>query len=312
MQNDTQIPTILEQEPLAKRTAWRIGGPARYYAEPTTPEELRNLLLWAADREEAIFVLGGGSNLLIRDSGFPGLVIRYRAREWTIEQTDDDKALLKVQAAAPMAGTVRRVSAQGWGGLVWAEGLPGTLGGGVYGNAGCYGGDFASVLQRAWLLVPDDKGDYQVEEWSPSRLAYGYRTSSLKRQAVANPAPHGRINPLVLAAELQLERDEPAVLEATMARIASERKGKTPVGSSCGSVFKNPEGTSSGRLIEQAGLKGRTCGAAMVSERHANYIVNRGGASSDDVLQLIDIIRSEVLRQFGLELELEVVVIGQA
>ncbi len=295
---------IIENEPLARHSSWRIGGPARYYAEAANEEEVQQALAWAQEQGVPVFLLGGGTNLLIRDSGFPGLVLRYVARQWELKELSADQGLLYVAAGAPMAGTVRRVAAMGWAGLEWAEGLPGTVGGAVFGNAGCYGGDIASVLERAWLLI-----DGSVVEWPVARLGYGYRSSTLKAERNApdtlkEAAPS--LAPIILAAELHLQRADPAELAATMARIAAERKGKTPWGSSCGSVFKNPPGNSAGRLIEQAGLKGKRSGAAEISQRHANYIINLGRAKSSDVLQLIELARNEVLRQFGIELELEV------
>jgi UDP-N-acetylmuramate dehydrogenase len=289
---------IVENEPLAPHTSWRIGGPARFYATPRTPDELRHSLGWAQERGLPVFVLGGGSNLLARDAGFSGLVLRYRDTSWQIDERGD-AGLLRVGAGAPMAGTARRVAGLGWAGLEWAEGLPGTIGGAVYGNAGCYGSDIASVLERATLLV-----DGEVQTWGAERMEYGYRTSVLKRDDRARAADR-----IVLAAELRLARGDRDELAATMARIAAERRSKTPWGRSCGSVFKNPPGGSAGRLIEAAGLKGATSGGAQISERHANYIVNTGGATSDDILRLIELARAAVLRQFGVELELEVVVL---
>lgn len=287
----------VENEPLARYTSWRIGGPARYFANAPDVAALRAGIAFARERELPLFVLGGGTNLLALDAGFPGLVLRLRDQRIRVEEHDGAPRLWAA-GGAPMAGTVRRVCAQGLAGLEWAEGLPGTIGGAVRGNSGCYGGDIASVLTRAWLLVGDT-----VEEWLPEQLGYDYRTSTLKRwrsQGVRD------VSPLVVAAEFALHHGDAAELRATMARIAAERKSKTPWGSSCGSVFKNPPGTSAGRLIEQAGLKGARSGGALISERHANYIVNSGGASSDDILRLIELARSEVLRQFGVELELEV------
>jgi UDP-N-acetylmuramate dehydrogenase len=184
--------------------------------------------------------------------------------------------------------------------------LPGTVGGAVFGNAGCYGGDIAAVLTRAWLLL-----DGEVVEWPVERFAYAYRTSALR--TAAPPRPPGlapAAGPIVVAAEFGLTRADPQELAEQMRRIAAERRSKTPVGSSCGSVFKNPPGASAGRLIEAAGLKGCRVGGAEISRKHANYIVNCGGASSDDVLRLIDLARERVVRAFGVALELEVQIVG--
>jgi UDP-N-acetylmuramate dehydrogenase len=318
---------FVENEPLAKYTSWRIGGPARYFANAPTAEVLTAALAWAHERGLPVFVLGGGTNLLIRDRGFPGLVLRYRAQELRV---DEAQGLAWVAAGAPMAGTARRLAGQGWAGLEWAEGLPGTIGGAVYGNAGCYGGDIASILTRAWLLV-----DGVVEEWPVERLTYGYRTSALKTHSTTDDRPptteaktessvvgrrsspalswvEGVVGPIVVAAEFKIARADTSELAERMRGIAAERKSKTPVGSSCGSVFKNPPGTSAGRLLEAAGLKGTRIGQAEISHKHANYIVNLGGAACDDILRLVDIAREQVAHEFGVELELEVHIVGNA
>jgi len=291
---------VIEHEPLAKHTSWRIGGPARYYREVAHPDDLRAALIWARERDLPMFLLGGGTNTLIRDAGFPGLVLRYVASDWHIQaHMEDERGTLCVQAGAPMAGTVRRIAAQGWGGLEWAEGLPGTVGGAVFGNAGCYGGDIAGVLERAWVLVGDE-----VELWTVGDMNYTYRSSRLKTQARQQATS---IAPVVLAADLSVQRADPHELAAAMARTAAARKERTPWGRSCGSVFKNPPtSASAGQLIDRAGLKGQRSGAAEISTKHANYIVNLGDASSDDVLRLIDLAHSTVQRQFGIDLELEV------
>ena len=316
---ETMAITITENEPLAKYTSWRIGGPARYFASAPTAEALAAALDWARERGLPIFILGGGTNILVRDTGFPGLVLRYRAQDLRVDEASGGAW---VAAGAPMAGTARRLAGLGWNGLEWAEGLPGTIGGAVFGNAGCYGGDIASTLARAWLLV-----DGAIEEWPVERFTYGYRTSALKQSVVRSPppvvgAPHmqdgelrttnygRRTAPIVVAAEFKLARADADELAERMRRTAAERKGKTPVGSSCGSVFKNPPGNSAGRLIEAAGLKGTRAGGAEISQKHANYIVNLGGARSEDVLRLTDIARERVSKEFGIELELEVHIVG--
>lgn len=302
-----------ENEPLAKYTSWRIGGPARFFANVAEPDALRNALAWAHERALPVFILGGGTNLLVRDAGFAGLVIRYRDTSLQLD-ANGDTAVARIGAGAPMAGTVRRLAAQGWAGLEWAEGLPGTIGGAVFGNAGCYGGDIASVLQRAWLLVNDT-----VEEWLVAHFEYGYRTSALKQAKDERPTtndqhsfvlrPSSSVGPIVLAAEFALDRADRQALAAQMERTAAERKGKTPWGSSCGSVFKNPPGRSAGQLLEAAGMKGMRVGQAEIAQKHANYIVNLGGASSDDVLQLIELARERVRQEFGVELALEVQIV---
>lgn len=303
---------LIENEPLARYTAWRIGGPARYFATATSADDQRDLMQWAHHESLPVFILGGGTNILIADGGYPGLVIRNRATQYRVEEHGDDVRLW-VESGAPTAGTARRLASQGYGGLVWAEGLPGTIGGAIFGNAGCYGDDMAHDLIRGWVLRHGE-----VEEWPADRFEYGYRTSRLKREQGSSDAG-GRMSldgrsdtpTVILAAEIRLFRDDPAKLAAEMAAIAESRKSKTPSGSSCGSVFKNPEGTTSGKLLDQAGLKGTRVGNAVVSEKHANYIVNLGGATAADVLRLTEIMRERVLQVFGIELHLEVQVVGE-
>lgn len=291
--------SIREHEPMERHTSWRAGGAARFYAEPATPDEARALVAWAREEGLQLVWVGRGTNTLVRDEGFPGLIAAYRAQSWALDEAGET-ALLRVEAGAPMAGLARRLGAMGWSGMAWAEGLPGTVGGAVVGNAGCYGSDTAAILHSAELL-----GDDGVESWPAERLAYGYRTSLLKERA-RRP---GGSPPLVLAATFRLTRGDPVQLAAAMAAIAAQRKGKTPAGSSCGSVFKNPPGESAGRLIEAAGLKGRAAGGAVISPIHANYIVNTGGARAADILALIELARTEVRRQFAIALELEVSVL---
>ncbi len=307
---------LLEHEPLARYTSWRIGGPARYFAAATKTDDLRSLMAWAAAEALPVFMLGGGTNILVADGGYPGLVIRNRATQHRIEEHGDDVRLW-VESGAPTAGTARRLAAQGIGGLVWAEGLPGTIGGAIFGNAGCYGSEITVNLMRAWVLR-----DGAVEEWPKARFEHGYRTSVLKRaegvgESRAAPTVEVSANAqsglptLILAAELHMFRDDPRKLEADMAAIAESRKSKTPSGSSCGSVFKNPPGTTAGMLLDQAGLKGTQVGAAIVSDKHANYIVNLGGATAGDVLRLTEVMRERVLATFGVEMQLEVQVVGK-
>ncbi|WP_281257156.1 UDP-N-acetylmuramate dehydrogenase [Candidatus Viridilinea mediisalina] len=287
------LPPIRTAEPMERHTSWRAGGVARYYSEPRSPEQAQALLAWVAATELPLLWVGRGTNLLVDDAGYPGLIASYRAQGWQLEH-QGDYALLHVEAGAPMAGLARRVSSMGWAGLAWAEGLPGSVGGAIVGNAGCYGGDIASSLVQAQLLL-----DNQIVTWPVARFAFGYRSSVLK-------ALEARSSALVLAATFRLQRGNAEVLKAHMAEIAAQRKQRTPAGSSCGSVFKNPPGDSAGRLIEAVGLKGYSIGTALVSPLHANYIINRGGARACDIQALIGLIQAEVARQFGVMLQLEV------
>ncbi len=301
--------TMTEYADLAPLTAWRIGGPARYLASVRSPAGVLQAIAFADQHHLPVWILGGGSNILISDSGLPGVVIRMRDQSMHIE-SNADYAQIVIGAGAPMAGSVRQLSNAGWAGLTWAEGLPGTFGGAVYGNAGCYGGDMAQSITAVQLWH-----DGQIDMRTPEDLGFAYRTSAIKRQnapAMRDGMHVGDIGPIVLAATVQLVRDDPARLSAQMAQTAVLRRSKTPQGSSCGSVFKNPPNDSAGRIIEAAGLKGYAYGGAVVAEKHANYIVNRGGATSADIRTIVAHVQSVVYRASGVVLEPEVQLLGEA
>lgn len=285
---------------LAPMTSWRIGGACRAFAEPDSPDALRAVRAEAIRYGWPVFLLGGGSNLLFADSGYPGLVIRYRARSWKIEESDDGSAVLLVEPRTPLAGAARETARRGFAGLEWAEGIPGTVAGAIVGNAGAYGGEVSAVLLWIDLQHPDGTN----ERWPVARMGYAYRESSLKGLDPSGPA--------IVRAAFRLRRDDPARLEAELRRIAEERRNKTPTGASCGSVFRNPPERSAGRLIDEAGCKGLRRGAAVVSAAHANYIVNEGGASASDVLALIEEVRRRVRASSGISLELEIQLVGFA
>jgi UDP-N-acetylmuramate dehydrogenase len=209
-----------------------------------------------------------------------------------------------------MAKSVRQLVAAGWQGLEWAEGLPGTLGGAVYGNAGCYGGDMAGVVRRVQVWQAG-----RLEEWETTQMGFAYRTSTLKQSNMSRMQMGMQVadvGPLVVGATLAVVQADPHQLAAIMANTAALRKGKTPQGSSCGSVFKNPPGESAGRLIEAAGLKGYRHGGAQVADKHANYIVNVGGATSADVRAVVAHIQQRVMEYCGVYLEPEVQILGEA
>jgi UDP-N-acetylmuramate dehydrogenase len=302
---------FVANEPLAHHTSLRIGGAARFFFEARSVEDLRIALHWSKLHSVPVVLLGGGTNVLVCDEGFDGLVITYQARNWNIKDSSAKGAtgtegVLYGEAGVPIGRLAWSVGGQGWSGLEWAAGLPGSLGGAIYGNAGCYGGDIAGILCRGWVLVGDT-----VEEWMLEQFDFGYRTSRLKQQT-ANNSPDAPDRPaVVLAAELQLVRGDTVLLMETMKNIATRRKEATPAGSSCGSVFKNPpDAPPAGQLIDQAGVKGTRIGGAEISSHHANYIVNLGDASSSDVLRLIALARDSVFNYAGVTLELEIQIVG--
>jgi UDP-N-acetylmuramate dehydrogenase len=304
-------------QPLARHTALRIGGPADLLAVAENVGELRQAVVLARDHGVPCLVLGGGSNVLVSDGGVRGLVVLNRARTVTFAAPEDSppqregsrEGRVQAESGASLSRLARQCVARDWAGLEWAAGIPGTVGGAVVGNAGAWGGDIANTLIQATILEPGGA----VVEWPVERLAYGYRTSILKQALAARGRRSGEAGApqaVVLAAEFALQAGERPALEARVAGIAARRKATQPPGATCGSVFKNPAGDYAGHLVEAAGLKGQRVGGAEISTIHANFVVNRGGATANDVKALIDLARQEVLTRFGVTLELEIELIG--
>ncbi|MDQ6742660.1 MAG: UDP-N-acetylmuramate dehydrogenase [Candidatus Dormibacteraeota bacterium] len=288
----TGRPGIKEGHPLARHTSFNIGGPAQFFLETAEPGPVVRA---AHEREVPVLVLGAGTNLLVADAGVDGLVVRCVSREWNVDGTR-----VRAQAGLKMMRLARICADQDLTGLEWAIGVPGTVGGAVYQNAGCWGTELVEVLVEAEGLRPD--GGPQA--WSRDELGLGYRTSALRAGPLSGS--------LVTAATIDLRRGDGAAGRRQMARWTAERNRTQPIRTkNCGSVFKNPPGDSAGRLIEMAGLKGAVEGAAQVSEQHANFIVNRGGATAADVSTLIDRVRCAVHQRSGVTLETEVELVGR-
>jgi UDP-N-acetylmuramate dehydrogenase len=260
----------------------------------------------ARDSDVQCTVLGGGSNVLVSDSGVRGLVILNRAktiRFFPAGEWEEQKApTVRVESGASLSTVARQSVARGLAGLEWAVGIPGTVGGAIIGNAGAWGSDIAATLNQATVL--EENG--AVIEWPVERFEYGYRTSVLKQEA-----GDGGRQKTILEAEFALEQGEPKALEARVAEIGIRRKESQPPGPTCGSVFKNPPGDYAGRLIEAAGLKGQRRGEAEISTKHANFVVNHGSATATEVKALIDLAREAVLSEFGVRLELEIELMGE-
>ena len=281
------------EEPLAKHTTFRIGGPAQVLFTPATPEAVGEAVVWARQQGLPWLALGLGSNVLIRDGGFKGLVIKLGKGLDTVAPKG---SVWKVGAGLPTPLLARRSAEAGLAGLQRLIGVPGTVGGGVYMNAGAHGQDFATVVQSVTLLTAAGA----FEERPRKAIAFEYRRSGLDGN-------------VVLGATIKFEEDKPERLKADLTLLLKKRREGTPFDQPCcGSVFKNPDVMTAGRLIEKCGLKGRRVGGAEISQLHANYMVNRGSATGDDVLKLIDVARTAVFKEFGLELELEVKVLGDA
>jgi UDP-N-acetylmuramate dehydrogenase len=280
------------EHPLAKHTSFNIGGPAEYFVEAAQPLPLVDS---CQQRGVPYLLLGAGTNLLVSDEGVEGLVIRCVGREHRVEGT-------RVYAAAglKMLRLARICADHDLTGFEWAIGVPGTVGGAAYQNAGCWGGQLSDVLVEAFGFLPG-RG---CETWSLEDLRLGYRTSALR---------HGDLKgALVIGIRIQLAPGDGEASRRQMAEWTAQRTRTQPIKTkNCGSVFKNPPGDSAGRLVEAVGLKGAREGAAEVSTQHANFIVNKGGAGAADVRRLIERIQAAVAERFGVELEPEVELVGR-
>jgi UDP-N-acetylenolpyruvoylglucosamine reductase len=284
--------TVEEHVPLSRFTTLGAGGPARYFARPETVAELEELLRWATDKRAEVAVVGLGSNLLVADEGVDGLVLKLGGE---LAQVSTDGDGLDAGGGAPLAVCLHRSRAAGLGGFEFACAIPGTVGGGVWMNAGAYGGDIAGVLESA--LVVDGEGARRL---SPAELGLSYRHSGLQRGEV------------VAGARFRLDPRDPAEIKATVAEMQAQRKAAQPTNKrTFGSVFKNPDHElSAGRMLEACGLRGYRIGGAQISPRHANFIENADGARAADALALMVEARRRAREQFGVVLEHEVVLLG--
>ncbi len=277
---------------LAPHSYFGIGGPAQYMAIADEADRLTELLAAGCDRNVPITVLGNSSNVLIGDDGIRGLVIINRARRLEL----GDEGRIAAESGALMGQLAHFAADNGIGGFEFGLGIPGSVGGSVFGNAGCFGSDISSVLERALVWRGGGLAWQMCDE-----LEFGYRCSALQRERTA---------PVVVAARLRGTTRAESEIRARMVRIQDRRRQSQPADRSAGSIFKNPPGDFAGRLIDSAGLKGERCGGAQVSDRHANFIVNRGSARAADVAALMDRVRGRVHETAGIWLEPEIRRIG--
>jgi len=295
---------LKEDIPLAKFTSFNIGGRAKYFFEGNNKREIIKAVSLAKQEDLPFFILGGGSNLLVDDKGYQGLVIKIQNSGLKIQKENSN---FKVAAGAgtSLSLLVSNAAENGLSGLEWTVGIPGTLGGAIYGNAGAFGKSMKDIVKEVEVF---DAKDLQVKIYSLEDCRFDYRESIFKKDK----------NLIILSAVLELKKGEKKEIENKMKRYLSERKKKQPMGFACaGSVFKNPSFAqtsrrfmtdrelSAGELIERCGLKGRSIGGAKISEKHANFIINLGKAKFSDVRRLIDLIKKRVRSKFGIELEEE-------
>jgi UDP-N-acetylmuramate dehydrogenase len=283
--------------PLAPLTTWKIGGPAQFLVIPQDLDDVFALEQLAADRGWPLFFLGRGSNVLIDDAGLPGITLHVAKSFQKLEFHGDT---VRVGAGMALPRLAYTLAARGLGGFEFLAGIPGTVGAAVRLNAGAQGYNLGQRLRRVWVVTPE----LELKELTVAEIAPGYRTSRLLH------LPHW----LVVEAEFGLQEEaSPEEIQRTMRELLEERRSRQPSHPrTCGSVFKNPpEGPPAGRLIDEAGWKGRSVGDAQVARKHANFILNRGKATAAQMVTLMTAIEESVWQQFGIRLAREVVLLPQ-
>ncbi len=277
-------------EPLSRHTTMRIGGPADLWVKPRTVTSALQILSFCQRESVPHMVLGSGSNVLVSDAGYRGVVINLSSCFCRYKRVEDG---VRCGSGMMLPGLVRRLAKEGLSGLEWAVGIPGTVGGAVATNAGAHGMDTSQFLKR---LVVMTEGERRV--LSKNAIPFSYRTAGLVG--------------VVIEVELLLQEDSPERIHGAIDRYMDMRSKTQPIREhTAGCVFKNPPGDSAGRIIDSVGLKGTSVGGATVSELHANFIVNRGSATAADVVSLIERVRERVMEETGTQLELEIELVGE-
>ena len=273
---------VKRDEALSGYTTFKVGGPADVLVEPASVDELRAVMDIVRDERAQYVVLGNGSNVLVKDSGFRGVVIIIGEGMNSVE-VDADACTVKAGAGAMLGEAARAAARESLSGLEFASGIPGSIGGGVFMNAGAYGGELSHVITGVDALMPDGS----IRHFKADELDFGYRHSVFYENGG-----------MIISAEMQLE-------------LNRRRVEKQPLNfPSAGSTFKRPEGYFAGKLIQDSGCQGLSVGGALVSQKHAGFIVNKGGASAQDILELIKLVQMRVMDEFGVTLETEVRIIG--
>ncbi len=276
----------------------KVGGPVDFLAICENAAELEQDIatLWRMDIPFTL--LGGASNVLVSEKGMRGLVLINHARRI---QVDDQSPtpVIHAESGALMSLITNRAGKAGLTGLEWANGLPGTLGGAIYGNAGAFGSEISENLIVANIL----HWSQGSTRWSVGDFEYQYRSSNLKRQ-------HCSQKVVILSADLKVEHSDPATILEKMTTLKNRRETKQPPGACTGSMFKNPAGHFAGKLIEEAGLKGTKIGDVEISQKHGNFFINNGNGTADDFMKLINLTRESIASKFGVEMELEVELLG--
>lgn len=285
---------VQENVSLAPYTSARIGGPADVLVTVHSAEELADVMQFIWQEPIPYYILGGGSNVLVSDDGFRGVVVLNRAKAVRFEAGDQPQVWC--EAGVVIANLAKRCASKGLAGLEWSATVPGTVGGAVYGNAGAFGGDMTHNLIWADVLTKNGREKFSLEQ-----MGYGYRTSILKRNEIQG---------IILSALLKLKNSTKEEVSVKIEQFSERRKATQPPGASMGSMFKNPAEDHAGRLIEAAGLKGMRIGNAEISTLHGNFFINHGETKAEDILALIRLVQRTVKEKFDVTLELEVELVG--
>jgi UDP-N-acetylmuramate dehydrogenase len=292
---------IKEGVSLKPLTTYRIGGPARYYARPSTLENLQEALIWAEREGLPLFILGAGSNVLVADRGYDGLIIHLQGFLGNLQEPDQD-GTWEVGSGASLLHWVRRGVARGYSGAEALIGIPGTIGGALRMNAGAYGIEIGNLLKSADVILlppPSGRSGCRLKRIGSADIGFAYRQ-----------AP-GLESTVIVSARFQLTPGQKEQSLKQLREVIAMRRTKQPLEwPSCGSVFKRPAGDFAGRLIEASGMKGAIRGGAQVSHKHGNFITNLGNAKAADILSLIKMVKQRVLEDRGVRLEREVILLG--
>lgn len=282
------------REPMSRHTTFRVGGPADYFVEPENKKELSDVLALCRQQAVPYYLLGNGSNLLVGDKGYRGVIVAM-GKFWSKIKTEDCR--IWAGTGALLSSVANQARKNALAGMEFASGIPGSVGGAVVMNAGAYGSEMADVLEVVTVLTPEG----EKRQMTAKELELGYRSSNIPDQGY-----------VVLEAGFLLQPGNPEEISSKTEELAVQRRSKQPLEyPSAGSTFKRPPGHFAGRLIEEAGLRGMSVGGAQVSEKHCGFIINRGGATAEDVLRLCRQVQKQVWENAGVELELEVKLLGE-
>lgn len=285
---------VLRDEPMSRHTTFRVGGPADILILPESAGDVAEAVKTCSEKNVPLLVIGNGSNLLVRDGGIRGAVMQLNGR---FAQVSPEGTVLRAQAGALLSKVAAEACRLGLTGMEFASGIPGSIGGAAAMNAGAYGGELKDIVKSVTAVKPDG----MIETYSNSDMDYTYRHSRALAERL-----------IITDVELSLRRGDPAEIKAMMDDYASRRNEKQPLSlPSAGSFFKRPPGHFAGKLISDAGMKGFSVGGAQVSEKHAGFIVNTGNATAVDILTLAEAVKAKVREMSGVELEMEVRMVGE-